>query len=292
VTALTMLIGTLAIAGVPFFSGFGSKDAILAGALDFGLQHPQHLLIFLGLLAGAGITAFYMFRLIFLTFFGEPRDPERYEHAHEAPDVMTMPLVALAVLSILGGFGLYGALWFNHLVVPPVIGGAVHAAEGHHGSALAHYGAMVLSILAAFSGIALAYFMYYTKTISADALAEKYPWLYDWSHAKYRMDEFYERTVIAFVLKVRLWLKWFDDQVVDGAVNATAPALRGTSFFSGAFDKYVVDGLVNLLAIVVQAAGAVTTLFQSGVIQNYLLKMGLALGVILLIHNVIARVIG
>ncbi|HOJ59934.1 MAG TPA: NADH-quinone oxidoreductase subunit L [bacterium] len=292
VTALTMLIGTLAIAGVPFFSGFGSKDAILAGALDFGLQHPQHLLIFLGLLAGAGITAFYMFRLIFLTFFGEPRDPERYEHAHEAPDVMTLPLVALAVLSILGGFGLYGTLWFNHLVVPPVTGGAAHAAEGHHGSALAHYGAMVLSILAAFSGIVLAYCVYYTKSIPADALAAKYPWLYDWSHAKYRVDEFYERTVIAFVMKLRLWLKRFDDQVVDGAVNATAPALRGTSYFSGAFDKYVVDGLVNLLAIVVQAAGAVTTLFQSGVIQNYLLKMGLAVGVILLIHNVIARVIG
>lgn len=295
VTALTMLVATLAIAGVPFFSGFGSKDAILAGALEFTVEHPQHFLIFLGLLAGAGITAFYMFRLIFLTFFGEPRDRYKYEHAHESPPVMTIPLIILAVLSIIGGFGLYGALWFNSLVVPPVIESAAHAAAEHggehgHGSPIVHYLAMVLSIAVAFSGIALSYLVYYKRSISAEALAARYKKWYDLSYHKYWVDEFYEKTVVAFVLKLRMALASFDQKVVDGAVNITAPVTKGVSNFSGAVDKYVVDGLVNLLALIVQAVGAISTLFQSGVIQNYLLKAGLAVGVILFIHNVVIRI--
>ena len=291
ITCYTMLIATLAIAGVPFFSGFGSKDAILAGALEFAWKHPQHGLIFLGLLAGAGITAFYMFRLIFLTFFGKPRVPEKYEHAHESPRVMTVPLMVLAALSVIGGFGFYGALWFNSLVVPPVLGEAGPIAEAaHHSSAWIHYGAMLLSILAAGAGILLSFLVYYAGFISADEMARRYPKLYELSFHKYWVDEFYQRTVIAFVMKLRLVLARFDDKVIDGAVNLTAPLLRGTSTFSGAVDKYVVDGLVNLLAVLVQAIGAASTLFQSGVIQNYVLKVGIALGAILLFHNIILRI--
>jgi len=293
ITALTMIIGTLAISGVPFFSGFGSKDAILAGALQFGLEHPQHFLIFLGLLIGAGITSFYMFRLIFLTFFGEPRDQEKFDHAHESPVTMTLPLIILALLSIIGGWGLYGALWLNSSIVPPVIG-AVHeaAAQGAgHGSALAHYGAMVLSLLVAFTGIAFSYMVYYKRSISVEMLTKKMGPLYQLSYNKFWVDEFYEKTVIAFVMKSRMVLRTFDNTVVDGAVNITAPITRGVAIFSGAVDKYVVDGLVNLLAILVQAIGAVSTLFQSGVIQNYLLKAACAVGALLLIHNVIMRVL-
>ncbi len=295
ITFITMLIATLAISGVPFFSGFGSKDAILAQALDFGMKHWLHLPIFIGLLVGAAITAFYMFRLIFMTFYGEPQEQERYDHAHESPYVMTVPLIVLAVLSVIGGFGLYGGLWFNHLVVPPVIGEAAHhAAEGHgeHGSVLAHYGAMVLSILFAVGGIFLSYLVYYKKSISAEACAQKYPKLYNLSYNKYWVDEFYEKTVIAFILWFRMVLRRFDNKVVDGIVNATAPMLRGISSFSGAWDKYVVDGIVNLIAIIVQAVGAVSTLVQSGVIQNYLMKAGIAAGVILLLHNFILRIFG
>ncbi|RJP20227.1 MAG: NADH-quinone oxidoreductase subunit L [Candidatus Omnitrophota bacterium] len=293
ITFWTMLIATLAISGVPFFSGFGSKDAILAASLEFGMTHWLHMPIFLGLLLGAGITAFYMFRLIFLTFFGEAREPKRYDHAHESPYSMTVPLMILAGLSVIGGFGLYGGLWFNHLVVPPVIGDAAHhAAEGHgaHGSALAHYGAMALSILFATGGILLSYLVYYKKKISAEAVAGRFPVLYNLSFHKYWVDELYGKTVIAFVMWFRMVLARFDNKVVDGIVNATAPALRGVSSFSGAWDKYVVDGLVNLIAIVVQAVGAVSTLIQSGVIQNYLMKVGIAVGAILLLHNFILRI--
>jgi len=292
ITWATMLIATLAISGVPFFSGFGSKDAILAGALAFGMENPSHMPIFIGLWLAAGVTAFYMFRLIFLTFYGEPRVPEKFAHAHESPSVMTIPLITLAALSVLGGFGLYGGLWFNHLIVAPA---AAHAAEGaaehggEHSEHFAHYLAMVLSIIVALSGIFLSYLVYYKKKISAESWAVKLRPLYDLSFHKYWVDEFYDKTAIRFLLWIRMVFARFDNKVIDGLVNITAPGLRGTSTFSGAWDKYVVDGLVNLLAIATQIAGAASTLIQSGVIQNYILKASLAAGAVLLLHNYIIR---
>ncbi|MDM7916233.1 MAG: proton-conducting transporter membrane subunit, partial [Candidatus Eisenbacteria bacterium] len=117
VTFGTFLIATLAISGVPGLSGFFSKDAILASALQFGMENPGHLVVFLLLLATAGLTAFYMFRIVFLTFTGQPRDRHRFEHAHESPLVMTIPLVTLAVLSLGSAWG----GWFQKLVVKPEI---------------------------------------------------------------------------------------------------------------------------------------------------------------------------
>jgi NADH-quinone oxidoreductase subunit L len=294
ITFITMLIATLAIAGVPLFSGFGSKDAILAGALELGMQKPWHMGIFMGLWVAAGITAFYMFRLIFLTFTGAPRDKHRFDHAHESPQSITVPLIVLAVLSVIGGFGLYGGLWFNEMIVPPVLhtaGEAVHEA-GHdeHTAHLAHNLAMGLSVLIAGLGILFSYLVYSKKKFSADAMAARFPGLFAMSFNKYWVDEFYQKTFIAFVLKLRMVLARFDNRVVDGAVNATSPAMRGVSSFSGALDRYVVDGLVNLLAIVVQTIGAISTLVQSGVIQNYIMKVGFAVLLVLLFHNFILRI--
>src|SRR5207302_1420439 len=97
ITALTMLAGVLAIAGIPFFTGWYSKDSILAQAFGYVVVHREHLLLFLLPLVTAGITAFYMFRLWFLTFAGRPRDAHVHERAHETPWMMTAPLVILAV---------------------------------------------------------------------------------------------------------------------------------------------------------------------------------------------------
>lgn len=119
ITFLAMLTGCLAISGIPFFSGFYSKDMILAGALEFGMRHPQHMLLFLALLVTAGLTAFYMFRLLFMTFTGTPRDPHAYAHAHESPRNVTIPLLLLAFLSISAGWehlGLGG--FFKERVIP------------------------------------------------------------------------------------------------------------------------------------------------------------------------------
>jgi NADH-quinone oxidoreductase subunit L len=119
VTFVTMLIATLAISGVPFFAGFYSKDAILASALAFGMEHPAHMVPFILGISAAGITAFYMFRLIFLTFTGKPRVQEKYDHAHESPWVMTVPLMILAVLSVIGA-GWKGPSdgWFARFAAP------------------------------------------------------------------------------------------------------------------------------------------------------------------------------
>src|SRR5262249_20573004 len=105
-TALTMLVGVLAIAGTPLFSGWYSKDAILVSSLSFVSIYSRHFLLFLLPLLTAGITAFYMFRLWFMTFTGAPRDEHVYEHAHESPRVMTIPLVILAFFSIVVAWGL------------------------------------------------------------------------------------------------------------------------------------------------------------------------------------------
>src|SRR5258705_6107926 len=98
-TAVTMVVGVLTIAGTPLFSGWYSKDAIIAQALGFAYVHPQHMLLFLLPLVTAGITAFYMFRMWFMTFTGKPRDEHVHEHARESPWIMTVPLIALAAFS-------------------------------------------------------------------------------------------------------------------------------------------------------------------------------------------------
>jgi NADH-quinone oxidoreductase subunit L len=115
ITFVTFLIATLAIAGVPLFSGFYSKDMILAAALEFGMRNPHHYLLFFGALGTAGLTAFYMFRLVILTFFGKPRDHHKFDHAHESPPTMWVPLVILAGLS----FSFWYSGWFGTLVQKP-----------------------------------------------------------------------------------------------------------------------------------------------------------------------------
>jgi len=131
ITFATMLVATLAISGVPGFSGFFSKDAILAGSLAFGHAYGGiRYLPFALLIVSAGITAFYMFRLLFLAFAGEPRDHHKYEHAHESPRVMTIPLVVLAVMTVFSvGIPFVTDHWFAEKVRMPVL--ADYAAAGH-----------------------------------------------------------------------------------------------------------------------------------------------------------------
>jgi NADH-quinone oxidoreductase subunit L len=115
ITFVTFLIATLAIAGVPFFSGFYSKDMILGAALEFGMRNPQHMVLFLGAIFTAGLTAFYMFRVVILTFFGAPKDHHKFDHAHESPPSMWVPLVILAGLS----FSFWYSGWFGTLIQKP-----------------------------------------------------------------------------------------------------------------------------------------------------------------------------
>jgi NADH-quinone oxidoreductase subunit L len=121
ITFVTFVIATLAIAGVPGFSGFFSKDMILAAALEFGMKNPAHYVLFFGALFTAGLTAFYMFRLVIMTFLGEPKDRHKFDHAHESPPNMWVPLVVLAIFSFSFWFKspFVEKGWFQTLITKP-----------------------------------------------------------------------------------------------------------------------------------------------------------------------------
>ena len=319
ITFVTMLIATLSISGVPFiFSGFWSKDKILAGVLGRAMEwnSVHHYILFIIALSAAGITAFYMFRLIFMTFFGEPRNQEMHDMAHESPLSMTVPLIVLAILS----FPVVNTLWFNKDYVKPPqqphlhapvhaqvspdtktdgtgfglslfgvseavaaeedAGHDTHADDGHHGPA--HTIAMVLSIIVAGLGIFLSWLFYYRRTLSAESVATTFRPIYNLFWHKYYFDEFYDGVLVALtVWKSRLFAQ-FDGSVVDGIVNGVGRLTRDfLAVFVGLFDNRVVDGLVNRVAEVTWAIGGRIRRIQTGAIQTYLFVV--LAGIVLLI---------
>jgi len=270
ITFWTFLIATLALSGVPPFSGFFSKDAILAASLEFGMIHQSHLWIFIVMLVSAGITAFYMFRLVFMTFFGEPRDKKKFDHAHESPLTMTLPLVVLAVLSI----GTISWGWLQHLLTRPDLAlyGGVAAAEADHELAhAAHNIAMVSSIVVAFSGILFAATVYFWKKISAEAWGRRLKPVYTLLWNKYYFDELYQATFIGGSIAASRLLAVFDLRVIDGVVNGAGRLTARLSDLYGKVDLRGVDGLVNLVGRIVSLLGAQLRGIQTGKIQTYLL---------------------
>ncbi len=219
VTYWTFLVATLAISGIPMFSGFFSKDQILERAFASG-----HVGVWAVGLLGAGLTAFYMFRLVFLTFFGELKASDDVRrHLHESPAVMTTPLVVLAVLAIVGGYiGLpEGVGWgdkFGEFLEPAV--GSV----GVHQLALGmQVGLTLLSVLVVTAGVALAYFFYMVQPAFPMLLAYRLAALHKLLSGKYFIDELYGLLIVRPYLRLAT-LAWriFDVGVVDGAVNGAA----------------------------------------------------------------------
>ena len=312
ITFITMLIATLSISGVPFlFSGFWSKDKILAGVLGRAMEwnNSIHHYILFGLaLCAACITAFYMFRLIFMTFFGEPRNQEMHNMAHESPWVMTAPLIILAALS----FPVVNTYWFNKdYVIPPEqphlqapqhayvspdtkIGDAnfgfsffgvseaqaadeVGGKNGEKADAAyyihkrAHNIAMALSIIVAGLGILLSWLFYHRRRFSAESVATTFRPVYNLFWNKYYFDEFYDGVLVALtVWKSRLFAR-FDLSAIDGIVNGVGFVTRQVfAAIIGYFDRRVVDGIVNRVAEVTWAAGGRIRRIQTGAIQTYL----------------------
>jgi NADH-quinone oxidoreductase subunit L len=277
VTFATMFVATLAIAGIPGLSGFFSKDEILWQA--FSSSHGSPVLWVIAAVA-AGITAFYMFRLVFLTFFGKSRmDPEVERHAHESPWTMTVPLTILAVLSVAGGWigipaVLGGSNLFEHWLAPvfhPVAAagahgaaaGAAHGAEaGAHHSTTLEIGLMALSVAIALCGIGLAYFLYRVRTEKPEEIARKWPTLYGVVYNKYYIDEFYEWALIRRVVTISIGL-W------------------------EMFDTLFIDGIVNGAAGLVRAAGDRVRRLQGGVVGGY--AFSLLAGAVLLVGYILYR---
>ncbi len=279
VTFWTFVVFTLAICGVPFTSGYLSKDEILAGTLAFGGLTGHVIIPLIGFLV-AGLTAFYMFRLVILTFMGEHRDAGRFAHVHESPLVMTLPLMVLAALSLFifysvdpSGFTpgwIARAVGRPESVVPLAL--AAPSAEVFEGVlANVHLTALLISLSVAGLGILAAFATYYWKKIDADAVARSLSPVHTFFLNKWYFDELYQAVVVNGVLGLASLLRWVDTWIIDGAVNGAGSVTRAASFVGGKFDTYVVDGLVNFSAYISGFFGLVLRKFQTGKVQTYVL---------------------
>ncbi len=272
ITAKTMLVATLAICGAPFFSGFYSKDEILWQS--FSSPYGSVLLWGVGVLT-AGLTAFYMFRLFFMTFLGESRVPHEAEHhVHESPPVMTYPLIALAAGAVAAGWigwprVLGGSNHFEHFLESVFENPALRPAE-HHAWSL-EFGLMLGSVVVAFVGFWIAYQWYVKNPEIPERVAEKAGPLYQLVLNKYRIDELYDALFVNRAKNLGNGLAAFDLGVVDGAVNGAGWSTRMTAELSRWWDLYVIDGIVNVLAFVTKFFSYPVRLIQSGLVQNYAL---------------------
>ncbi len=283
ITFMTMLIATVALSGVPFMSGFLSKDAILAGTLSYALHHPEHFLLPVFGFGAALLTAFYMFRLIFMTFYGKPAKQEVLDNIHESPATMTTPLIVLATLSIfivytlpyINPFSDHG--WFTDLivatnsVVPQYVNPSAHEiAEGiHH----AHLPAMIISVIVAFTGISLAVIIYLKKKLSAEKLAKSLALPYKLSFNKFFVDEIYSRLLINPTIKLAKAIGFFDWEIYDkyfingfGRVTDRLSRFIGINLDYDVLDQQIVDGVGKSTRFF----GGTLKFIQTGKIQNYL----------------------
>jgi len=264
VTYWTFLVGSLALAGIPPFAGFWSKDEILLEAF-----HHDKVLFALGL-AAAFFTSFYIFRVIFYTFFGQPRS--HTAHPHESPPVMTIPLVILATGAAFVGF--VGAPFlgspFQHFI---------HF-EGA-GEPAVDLLLMAVSVGVGLLGVLAAALLYYWRVIPSETLKQSLRPLYLLVKNKYYWDEFYLAVIVRPGLALTKLLFRFDLGVIDGIVNAVGYLFVILSRLYRIFDLYVVDGVVNLIGWVTKAVGGILRYIQTGRAENYLLAI--ALGVVVLI---------
>jgi NADH-quinone oxidoreductase subunit L len=240
VTHATMGIAVLAIAGIPPFAGFFSKDEILLAVSEVSL--PLYSIAALT----AVLTAFYMGRMFFSVFYGEP-DPQ--QQPHESGGWMLLPLVVLAVLSAVGG------------IVPFALGFGdwVRFGPAHHtGINWAIAGSSTLLSIAA---LALAWQMYGSKQLSADTVARKLPWLYTLSLNKFFVDEFYSRIRKVFVDGVGAVLYWIDVNIIDGLVNNLSRSVAGGS----GLVRKLQSGKIQQYALVYFAAAIVLVVWLGGV---------------------------
>ena len=281
-TYRVFLAGALAIAGIPGLAGFFSKDEILAAAWASG----NRLVYALGLL-GAAMTAFYMFRLIFLTFHGRERmEPEAAHHLHESPPVMIRPLVVLAGLSIVGGYVglptvLGGGNWFGRFLEASTGTREFHLAAG------TEYLLMAASAAVAAGGIVLAWWIYVKhEGEPARRLAARLNWVYRILIRKYYVDEITNGVFVGGAVALGRAAGWIDAHVIDGIVNGAAALIRAISRVSIRFDGVVVDGAVNGVGVASRMLSLVLKRLQTGYVYNY--AMALVFGIAVILALVVA----
>jgi NADH-quinone oxidoreductase subunit L len=263
-TYITFLLGTIAISGIFPFSGFFSKDEILWNAYANGSP----------ILWGAGVlaafcTAFYMFRLLYLTFYGEERFDHHHVHPHESPLTMTLPLWILAILSVFGGLlgipkALSGGADINILEhwLEPIFANAnsilaSHHSDAHHHSLALEWGLMAASLAIAIIGILYATSLYRKSSHKPAEMAAKNKGLYNILWNKYFVDEIYHNVFVAPIYKISLDFLWkiVDVQIIDGIVNGSARAIAVSAenlrkIQSGIAQNYALMMLFGIVAII------------------------------------------
>ncbi|HKJ05550.1 MAG TPA: NADH-quinone oxidoreductase subunit L, partial [Geopsychrobacteraceae bacterium] len=259
ITYWTFLLSTIAIAGVPLFSAFFSKDEILWWA--FGSTRGHWMLWLVGVVA-AGMTAFYMFRCVSMTFWGPQKtNPKAKDHIPESPLTITIPLMVLAFLAVVGGY----------VGVPAVLGGANHIHHyfepvfGHaqelfhisaHGSHAVEYATMAVSIVVAFIGIGIAVYMYIKRPELPAKFTATFSGLHKAVFNKWYVDELYDFLFVNPCKKIGTFLwKGFDICVVDGVVNGCGWVVKGLSSGlrytqSGFLHSYAMAMVVGVVVIV------------------------------------------
>ncbi len=268
ITYVTFLIATLAIAGIPPFAGFFSKDAILSSAFE---SHQPLAKVFwaIGLLT-AGLTAFYMFRVVSLTFLGKFRGTHEQEHhLHEAPRSMTVPIIVLAILATVGGWvGLPAVFGENANVFARFLSPIVTPIAGQHAGhePLPHaveWLLMAVSVAVAASGLYLAWVWWAKKGGQVPArLAATYPGLYALVSDKWHIDELYGVLFVRpFEWLARVLWKVIDVLIIDGVLNASAFLIELAGDFlrflqTGNVRNYALTFLIGLVALLVFVVGA------------------------------------
>jgi NADH-quinone oxidoreductase subunit L len=290
VTFVTFLVATLALSGVPPFAGFMSKDEIIWEAFAHG-----HTVVWGFLLLGAALTVFYMFRQVYMTFFGEFHGTHEQEHhLHESPPSMALVLIVLGVLSLVGGLvkipDFIATFKPFEVFLEPVLSStatrAIYAAQIHNHSIEAGLGFVTFTMVVL--GWLAADFMYRQGAIDPSRFSQAFGGVaYDWVLNKYYVDELYDFVFVQPYLWITRGFAWFDLHIIDGVVNLAASITVFGSWLSGLFDNYVVDGLVNAASLVTLDLGGRLRRLQTGSINGYLYGILAAVMVILLVRAVL-----
>jgi len=278
ITAYTMLVGVLAITGVPLLSGWYSKERILTQALGWGLYHPQHVLLWLLPWVTTVLTAYYMFRLWLLTFAGPPRDPEVYEQAQESPAVMTGPLIGLALLSVGGAWG--WPIWeveasgLAHVLEqaqPAMVREYATVTESGH-----HYHLLVtgLALLCTLAGAGLAYWWFGRFEVTGEQLQVRSR-VGQVLRNKWYFDEIYDAAVLRPAVEIAQVVARTDKRPTEGEPSepsgsgVPAEELLADEPPPRRYDWGTLDGWLNAVGDLAASGGEVLRRWQSGRLRWY-----------------------
>lgn len=285
ITAYTMLVGVIAIAGLAIpgviaFSGYHSKDAIVATALTFANLNRPHFLLFYVPLLGAGITAFYMFRLWFYTFAGQPRDQHVFDHAHESPWVMTVPLLVLSVFAAFCATGGEGGYLYRMLLAsePAGVAAGVSAGDGvmvslpsHAAIHTYHTTAGAYALIIAILGAVTAYVFYGAKLLDPGEVRRQFTSLHTFLVEKWWFDELYDVMFMRPVHVIARWCAAIDRCVFDAFLHFMARSAVVVAQWDRVFDEQIIDGFVNRLADVTFSTGRIFGYLQTGKLRQYVM---------------------